>query len=93
MHGFFDRIKADHDAPEAISLQTLLTGIFDRLTQSPGYTFEDLSKITAPTLILTGARDVVCSVEEGVGPTGCCSKESWRFYRTTDTSSRRPPCR
>ncbi len=66
MHGFFERMKADHDAPGAVSLQTLLAGIFDRLTQSPGYTFEDLGKIRAPTLILTGDRDVVCSVEEGV---------------------------
>lgn len=36
------------------------------LTRSPGYTFEGLSKISAPTLILTGDRDVVCSAEEGV---------------------------
>ena len=66
MHGFFDRMKADHDAPGAVSLQALTAGIFDRLTQSSGYTFEDLSKITVPTLILTGDRDLVCSVEEGV---------------------------
>jgi pimeloyl-ACP methyl ester carboxylesterase len=66
MGDFFERIKADHDAPGAVSLPTLLAGIFDRLTRSPGYTFEDLSKISAPTLILTGDRDVVCSAEEGV---------------------------
>jgi pimeloyl-ACP methyl ester carboxylesterase len=66
MGDFYERIKADHDAPGAVSVQTLLAGIFDRLTHSPGYTFEDLSKITAPTLILSGDRDVVCSVEEGV---------------------------
>jgi pimeloyl-ACP methyl ester carboxylesterase len=66
MGGFFERMKADHDAPGAVSLQTLLSGYFDRCTQSPGYTFEDFSKISAPTLILTGDRDVLCSVEEGV---------------------------
>ena len=66
MGDFYERIKADHDAPGAVSLQTLLVGIFDRVTQTPGYTFEDLSKINVPTLILTGDRDVVCSVEEGV---------------------------
>jgi pimeloyl-ACP methyl ester carboxylesterase len=66
MGGFFERMKADHDAPGAVSLQTLLAGIFDRLTRSPGYTFEDFRKISAPTLILTGDRDVVCSVEEGI---------------------------
>jgi pimeloyl-ACP methyl ester carboxylesterase len=36
------------------------------LTRSPGYTFEDFRKISSPTLILTGDRDVVCSVEEGI---------------------------
>ncbi len=66
MGGFFERIKADHDAPGAVSLQTLITGVFDRFTQSPGYTFEDLSNISASTLILTGDRDFLCSVEEGV---------------------------
>jgi hypothetical protein len=38
MHGFFERIRADHDAPEAVSLPTLLAVVFDRLTQFPGYT-------------------------------------------------------
>src|SRR5918911_2880095 len=66
MYGCFERIKADHDAPEAVSLRTLLAGIFDRFRRSPGYTFEDLGKITAPTLTLTGDRHVVCSVGEGV---------------------------
>jgi pimeloyl-ACP methyl ester carboxylesterase len=66
MGGFFERIKAEHDAPGAVSLQPLIAGVFDRFTHSPGYTFEDLSKISAPTLILSGDRDVVCSVEEGV---------------------------
>jgi pimeloyl-ACP methyl ester carboxylesterase len=66
MGGFFELMKADHDAPGAVSLQTLLSGFFDRWTQSPGYAFEDFRKISAPTLILTGDRDALCSVEEGL---------------------------
>jgi pimeloyl-ACP methyl ester carboxylesterase len=66
MQGFFERMKADHDAPGAVTLTTLFVGVFDRLTGPSGYTFEDLGKISAPTLILTGDRDVVCSVEEAV---------------------------
>ena len=38
---------------------------FERTTRSPGYTFEDLGRIEARTLILTGDRDHFCSVEEG----------------------------
>jgi pimeloyl-ACP methyl ester carboxylesterase len=45
---------------------TILMQIYDRITRSPGYTFEDLRAITAPTLILAGDRDGFCSVEEGV---------------------------
>lgn len=44
---------------------TILTQIYERITTSPGYAFEDLRSITAPTLILAGDRDGFCSVEEG----------------------------
>src|SRR6266540_4355224 len=40
--------------------------LFDRITQWPGYAFDDLGKIEAPTLILCGDRDDLCSVEEAV---------------------------
>jgi pimeloyl-ACP methyl ester carboxylesterase len=43
----------------------ILTQLFDRITQPPGHTFDDLRSITAPTLILAGDRDGFCSVEEG----------------------------
>jgi len=67
MGDFFNRMKADHDGARGPgSWQSLITGIFDGATSSPGYTFEDLRKITAPTLILTGDRDICCSVEEAV---------------------------
>jgi 3-oxoadipate enol-lactonase len=39
---------------------------WDRTTQPPGYTYADLAKITAPTLILTGDRDDFCTVEAAV---------------------------
>ena len=39
---------------------------FYRTTTPPGYTFDDLGKITAPTLILVGDRDEFCSPEEAV---------------------------
>jgi pimeloyl-ACP methyl ester carboxylesterase len=44
---------------------TVLTQIYERITTSPGYAFEDLRSIAAPTLILAGDRDGFCSVEEG----------------------------
>jgi 3-oxoadipate enol-lactonase len=60
-------IKEDHDGAQGPGYwKTHFAEIFDRLTQSPGYVIEDLGKITASTLILTGDRDEFCSVEEGV---------------------------
>jgi pimeloyl-ACP methyl ester carboxylesterase len=44
--------------------QTLLAEVFDRWTQSPGYSFDDLATIAEPTLILVGDRDHFCSPEE-----------------------------
>jgi pimeloyl-ACP methyl ester carboxylesterase len=46
--------------------KTYLARSFERITRSPGYTFDDRRRITVPTLILTGDRDQFCSVEEGV---------------------------
>src|SRR6478609_6890784 len=43
----------------------ILSQTYTRITTSPGYTFDDLRAITAPTLILAGDRDGFCSVEEG----------------------------
>ncbi len=67
MRAMFELVKADHDAAQGPGYwKTHFTQVFDRLTQSPGYTIADLRKITVPTLILTGDRDEYCSVEEGV---------------------------
>jgi pimeloyl-ACP methyl ester carboxylesterase len=67
MRAMLELMKADHEGAQGEGyLKTYLAQAFDRSIQSPGYTFEDLGKITAPTLILTGDRDDFCSVEEGV---------------------------
>ena len=67
MRAMLELMKADHEGAQGEGyLKTYLAQAFDRTTQSPCYTFEDLGKITAPTLILTGDRDDFCSVEEGV---------------------------
>lgn len=67
MRAVFELMKSDQDSGQGAGYwKTYLALAFPRTTRSPGYTFEDLSRITAPTLILTGDRDAFCSVEEGV---------------------------
>jgi len=67
MRATFELLKADHDGAQGEGYwRTYLATVFDRTTRSPGYTFDDLRSVTAPTLILTGDRDHFCSVEEGV---------------------------
>jgi pimeloyl-ACP methyl ester carboxylesterase len=67
MRAMFELVKADHDGTQGPGYwRTHFAQVFDRLTQPPGYTIEDLHKITVPTLILTGDRDEYCLVEEGV---------------------------
>jgi pimeloyl-ACP methyl ester carboxylesterase len=66
MSEFFDRMKADHDGAQGPGAwKTLACAIFGAFTTSL-YAFDDLRKITAPTLILTGDRDFCCSVEDAV---------------------------
>jgi pimeloyl-ACP methyl ester carboxylesterase len=66
MRAMFGLVKADHDGAQGAGYwKTHFAEAFDRFTQPPGYTMEDLRKITAPTLILTGDRDEFCTVEEG----------------------------
>ena len=59
-------MKADHDAQGEGYWRTYITNAFPRTTQPVGYTFDDLTKVTAPTLVLVGDRDAFCSAEEGV---------------------------
>lgn len=66
MRAVFELMKSDQDSGQGPGYwKTYLARSFDRITKSPGYTFEDLRRITVPTLILTGDRDQFCSVEEG----------------------------
>ena len=67
MRAVFELMKADQDSGQGPGQwKTYLDLAFPRISKSPGYTFEDLRKISSPTLILTGDRDNFCSVEEGV---------------------------
>jgi pimeloyl-ACP methyl ester carboxylesterase len=66
MSSFLERLKADHGAAQgAGGWKALVTAMFDALTTSL-HTFEDLRRITVPTLVLTGDRDMTCTVEEAV---------------------------
>jgi len=67
MQGVFELMKADEDSGQGKDhWREYLRPGFHLLTQPPGYIMQDLGAITAPTLILVGDRDEVCSVEEGV---------------------------
>lgn len=66
MSDFVERMRVDHDGSQGPNAwKILLASIFDALTSCP-FAFDDFRKITAPTLILTGDRDMVCSAEEAV---------------------------
>jgi pimeloyl-ACP methyl ester carboxylesterase len=67
MRPMFELLKADQDGGQGEGhWAEYLRLTFHRTTQPPGYTFEDLAKITAPALILVGDRDDYCTLEEGV---------------------------
>jgi pimeloyl-ACP methyl ester carboxylesterase len=62
----FELVKRDQDGSQGPGhWRTYFRLAFARTTRSPGYMFDDLAKIAAPTLILVGDRDHFCSVEEG----------------------------
>jgi pimeloyl-ACP methyl ester carboxylesterase len=67
MEATFNMMKADlEDAQGQGYWRTYLANAFPRITRSPGYTFDDLGGVSAPTLVLAGDRDHFCSVEEAV---------------------------
>lgn len=67
MAAVFELMKADYDSAQGEGhWREYLHLFFDRITRFPGYTFDDFASITAPTLILTGDRDHMGSVEEAV---------------------------
>jgi pimeloyl-ACP methyl ester carboxylesterase len=67
MGDFLDRMKRDHDGAQGPGAwRSLVVSLWDALKGPCGHTFEDMRKITAPTLVLTGDRDMCCSVEDAV---------------------------
>ena len=67
MRPMFELLKRDQDSGQGEGhWRTYLRLSWDRCTQSPGYTYADLAKITVPTLILVGDRDEFCTVEQAV---------------------------
>jgi pimeloyl-ACP methyl ester carboxylesterase len=67
MGEMFEKVKADHDGAQGDGYwRTFLELMFQRWTRSPGYTFDDLRAVTAPTLVLTGDRDMFCSLDDAV---------------------------
>ena len=65
MRGMFELMKQDQDEARGAGYwRTYVELAFDRTTRWPGYAFDDLARIEAPTLILCGDRDEFCSVEE-----------------------------
>jgi pimeloyl-ACP methyl ester carboxylesterase len=67
MRPMFELLKADEDGGQGEGhWAEYLRLAFHRTTEPPGYTFEDLTKITAPALILVGDRDDYCTLEDAV---------------------------
>jgi pimeloyl-ACP methyl ester carboxylesterase len=65
MRGMFELMQQDQDeAGGAGYWRTYVELAFDRTTRWPGYAFDDLARIEAPTLILCGDRDEFCSIDE-----------------------------
>jgi 3-oxoadipate enol-lactonase len=64
MAAVFATMKADYDAAQGDGYwRTYLGQFFDRSVTPIGATFEDFGRLSMPTLILTGDRDMFCSVE------------------------------
>lgn len=67
MRAMFDLMARDHDAAQGEGhWRRLIAQTFPRITRHTGYTYDDLARIAAPTMILFGDRDAFCSVEDGV---------------------------
>ena len=64
MAAVFATMQADYDDAQGEGhWRTYLGQFFDRAATLLGYSVENFAAITAPTLILTGDRDMFCSVE------------------------------
>jgi pimeloyl-ACP methyl ester carboxylesterase len=65
MRPMFELMRRDQDDGQGEGhWRTYLRLAWERTTQHPGYTYTDLAKVMAPTLILAGDRDDFCSVEQ-----------------------------
>lgn len=63
----FRLMQADQDGAQGTGhWKQYLQLAFERFTRWPGYTFEQLKSLAAPTMILCGDRDHFCTVEDGV---------------------------
>jgi pimeloyl-ACP methyl ester carboxylesterase len=61
------RLRIDYDGAQGDGYwRTYLDLTFPRWTRWPGHTIDDLGGVTTPTLVLTGDRDMFCSVEDAV---------------------------
>lgn len=64
MSDTFDRMKDDYDEAQGVGhWRTYIGQFFDRSAAPFGRTVDDLAKLDVPTLVLTGDRDIFCSVE------------------------------
>jgi pimeloyl-ACP methyl ester carboxylesterase len=64
MSDTFARMQADYDEAQGTGhWRTYLGQFFDRAAAPVPYSVEDLAALEVPTLILTGDRDIFCSVE------------------------------
>ena len=67
MAALFETFRADVDDANGEGYwRKFIVDTFPRLTNPPGYTYDDFGAVTAPTLILDGDRDSFCSVEDAV---------------------------
>jgi pimeloyl-ACP methyl ester carboxylesterase len=67
MRPMFELMKRDQDAGQGQDhWRTYLRLTWERVMTYPGYTYSDLTSVTAPTLILCGDRDDFCPVEQAV---------------------------
>jgi len=59
-------MRSDHDRAQGPGhWKTVIAQTYERISRPHGYSFRDLGRITAPTLILVGDRDPFCTVDEG----------------------------
>ncbi len=67
LRAMVELMKADHDTAQGTGhWKSVLTHSFDRFSHPAGYTWDDLKRITVPTLVLVGDRDPFEPLEEAV---------------------------